>query len=122
MPKSYYNDIKGIVCKLNKAFYNLKQSLQLWYKQLSFFLLEKLGLICINANHSIFITSQGLEEPVVSTFVDDIKIIGPKNIEVITNIKTELTATFEMVDIGPISFYLNLKVKRDHQKRMIKLS
>ena len=32
MPKGYYDDIKGMVCRLNKALYSLKQSLQLWYE------------------------------------------------------------------------------------------
>ncbi len=30
-------------------------------------------------------------------------------------------ATFEMVDIGPVSFYLDLKVSRDCVKKKIKL-
>ncbi len=34
----------------------------------------------------------------------------------------ELTAAFEMVDMEPISFYLGLKVDRDREKRIIKLS
>ena len=58
----------------------------------------------------------------MSTFVDNIKIIGPKNTGVIVRVKMELTAAFEMVDMGPISFYLGLKVDRDRQKRTIKLS
>lgn len=121
-PKGYYDDIEGMVYRLNKALYGLKQSPRLWYERLSSFLLKKLGLTRINADHSIFTTSQGLEGPVVSTFVDDIKIMGPKNTGVITRVKTALTAAFEMVDMGPISFYLGLKVDKDRQKRTIKLS
>ena len=85
------------------------------------FLLEKLGLQRINADHSIFVTSAGINGPIVSTFVDDIKIMGAKNSGVIGRVKKELTATFDMVDMGPISFYLGLKVSRDRE-RMIKLS
>ncbi len=58
----------------------------------------------------------------MSTFVNDIKIMGPKNTEVIAKVKMELTAAFKMVDMGPISFYLGLKVDRDRKKRTIKLS
>ena len=58
----------------------------------------------------------------MSTFVDDIKIMGPKYSGVIARVKMELTAAFEMVDMGPISFYLGPKVDRGRQKRTIKLS
>ena len=56
-----------------------------------------------------------------STFVDDIKVIAPKGSGIIQRVKTELTAAFSMVDMGPISFYLGLKVERNREKRTIKL-
>lgn len=111
-----------MVCKLLKALYGLKQSPRLWYKRFSTFLLEKLGLKQINADHSIFITDAGLDGPVVSTFVDDIKIMALKGSGIIERVKAELASAFSMVDMGPISFYLGLKVERDREKRTTKLS
>ena len=113
---------KGMVCKLLKALYGLKQAPRLWYERLSKFLLEKLGLQRINADHSIFVTSTGINGPIVSKFVNDIKFMGPKGTGYIERVKAELAAAFEMVDMGPISFYLGLKVERDRQKRTLKLS
>lgn len=75
LPKGY-KDERDPVCRLKEALYGLKQSPRLWYKRLSTFLLEKLGLFRINVDHSIFITKAGLKGPIVSTFVDDIKILG----------------------------------------------
>ena len=72
--------IQGMVCKLLKALYSLKQSSHLWYKRLSEFLFQKLGLAKINAFHSIFINVAGLDGPVVSIFVDDIKIMVPNRV------------------------------------------
>ena len=95
---------REIVCRLLKALYGLKQSPRLWYERLSDFLLQKLGLRRINADHSIFISEAGLDGPVVSTFVDDIKIMTPKESGHISRVKAELTAAFSMVDMGPISF------------------
>lgn len=40
----------------------------------------------------------------------------------IKKIKRKLVATFEMVDIGLISFYLGLKIEKDCQKKMLKIS
>lgn len=86
----------------------LKQSPRLWYERLSTFLLEKLGLKRINADHSIFVTDAGLDGPVVSTFIDDIKIMAPKESGMIERVKAELASAFSMADMGPISFHLGL--------------
>ena len=111
-----------MVCRLLKALYGLKQSPQLWYERLLGFLLEKLGLARIYADHSIFITKAGLKGPIVSTFIDDIKIMGIKRSGFIPRVKAEPAAAFSMVDMDLISFYLGLKVIRDREKKTIKLS
>lgn len=108
---------KNMVCRLLKALYGLKQSPRPRYERLSTFLLEKLGLKRTYANHSIFISEAGLNGPIVSTFIDDIKIMGPKGSDFIRKVKAELATAFSMVDMGPISFYLGLKVIRDREKK-----
>lgn len=113
---------QDMVCKLLKALYGLKQSPHLWYERLADFLLQRLGLIRINADYSIFVTKAGLDSPVINTFVDDIKIIAPKNSGIIRGVKAELNSAFLIVDMGPISFYLGFKIKRDREKQTIKLS
>lgn len=92
---------KNMACKLLKALYGLKQLSRLWYKQFSAFLLERLGLSRIHADHSIFISPAGLNSPIVSVFVDDIKIMGIKGSESIARVKRELAAGFLMIDLGP---------------------
>lgn len=102
--------INNMVCKLLKAMYGLKQSPCLWYKRFLVFLLTKLGLTRIRANHSIFMSEAGLKGPVLTVFVDDIKIMASKRSGVIERVKMELTAAISIMDIGLISFYLGLKV------------
>lgn len=101
---------KKMVCKLLKALYGLKQASRLWYKKLSKFLFEKVELLQINVDHSIFIFLAKINRSIVSTFVDDIKIMRVKDSGIITRLKQELTKTFEIADIRPINFYLGLKV------------
>lgn len=113
---------KNMVYRLLKALYGLNQSLQLWYERLSGFLLEKLGLAYIHADHSIFITKAGQNSLIVSIFIDDIKVMAPKRSGIVFHVKAELTAAFSMVDMGPISFYLRLKVEKNKENQMIKLS
>lgn len=111
-----------MVCKLLKALYSLKQLPQLWYKRLANFFLEKLDLKRINADHNIFATKAGLDRPVVSIFVNDIKIMALKSNRIIERVKLKLTFNFSMINMGPISFYLGLKVQQDSENWMIKLS
>ncbi len=111
---------KNMLCRLIKALHSLKQSPWLWYKRLSGFLLEKLDLARINVEHSIFITKAGLDGPMVSTFVDDIKIIAPTGSGIIQQVKAQLTAAFSMVNMGPMSFYPGRKVERNCDNRTIK--
>lgn len=111
-----------MVCKLLKALYGLKQSPYFSYKRLANFLLEKLGLKQINVDYSTFAIMSGLDGPVVSTFVNNIKIMAPKDNGMIERIKLELILAFSIIDIGPISFYLGLKVQRDRKNQTVKLS
>lgn len=55
-------------------------------------------------------------------FVDDIKVIGVKKLGYSKKIKKELAAAFKIVNMGSISFYLDLKIKRDRQNKILKLS
>lgn len=123
IPKGAENSAnKGMVCKLLKALYILKQAPRLWYKQLSQFLLKKLGLKSINADHSIFVTTSKINGLIVSTFIDNIKVMDIKRSGYIERVKLELVAAFKMADIGAINFYLGLNVERDRAKKMLKLS
>lgn len=72
---------KDMICRLLKALYGLKQSPQLWYEKFSDFLLEKLDLACIHADYNIFIIKAGFNILIVSTFIDNIKVMTPKKIE-----------------------------------------
>lgn len=46
----------------------------------------------------------------------------PKRSGAIERVKKELATAFEIIDLGSISFHLDLKVKRNREKRTIKLS
>lgn len=64
----------------------------------------------MNADYRIFMTESGLNSSIVSTFIDNVKIIASEKTRIIQHIKAELTDMFLIVDIGPISFYLGLTV------------
>lgn len=101
------------MCKHLKVLYSLKQSLCLWYKRLTNFLLKKLSFKQINVDYSLLVTKTSLNRYVVSTFVDAIKIMALKDSGMIEQVKLKLTFTFFIIDIGPISFYSGLKMQQD---------
>lgn len=107
--------ITGMVCRLKKGLYGLKQSPRLWYEKLSGFLLEKLGLTKLHADHGIFATKDGFRGTIVSSFVDDLNIVAPKGSGLTTMVENELKAAFSMVDMGPISYHLGLKIERNEE-------
>ena len=119
MPRGY--EEPNMVCKLIKSLYGLKQSPRLWYERLAGFLLKELGLSRLHADHSIFATEDGVHGPILTVFVDDIKILDSCKGR-ITRIKQQLATAFRMVDMGPVSYYLGLKVERDRSNKTIKLS
>lgn len=47
--------------------------------------------------------------------------MGVKKSGVIKQVKKKLSITYNMVDIGPISFYLSLKVEKNDIKKIFKL-
>lgn len=102
--------IRNIVYKLLKALYSLKQSPCFWYKRFSTFFFKKLGLKYIHVDHNIFITTVSLKNPVLSVFINNIKIIVLKNSGIIRRVKTKLTTIFFILDMGLISFHLERKI------------
>lgn len=46
-------------------------------------------------------------------FVNNIKVIASKKSEIIYHVKVELVIAFSMVNMGPINFYLSLKVEQN---------
>lgn len=102
-----------MVCKLIKALYYFKQAPRLWYKRLSKFLLKKLGFKQINIDYSIFVTLIDINVPIVSIFVNNIKVMAIKGLRQIKNIIRQLVAVFKVIDMGLISFYLGLRIKKN---------
>lgn len=65
----------------------MKQSSRFWYERLAEFLFTKLGLHRLHADHSIFVTTEGVRDPIITTFVDDLNIFAPPGSGIIQRIK-----------------------------------
>jgi hypothetical protein len=111
-----FDDGTGRVCRLNKALYGLKQSPRVWYQTLSDFLKDA-GFKPLNSDSSVFAKGSMY----IAVYVDDLLIVGPDMIE-IEMVKARLSERFSMTDLGPVAYYLGMKVTRDRQLRKLRLS
>lgn len=73
-------------------------------------MLTKARLYHLHTNHSILVTNQGINFPLIITFFDNFNIFTPYKSGIISYIKSKLTMAFEIIDMGPLVFYLGLKV------------
>jgi hypothetical protein len=57
----------------------------------------------------------------VVLYVDNMLLVG-KNMEVIKEVKSQLSSKFDMKDLGDVNFILGMEIKRDHAKRKLWLN
>lgn len=53
-------------------------------------------------------------------FINNIKIIAAKNINIIAQVKSKLALVLSIINIRLISFYLGLKIEHNQNKQIIK--
>lgn len=56
----------------------------------------------MNTDHNMFVTFGSINNPIMSIFVDNIKVIGAKKSDHIKKIQAELAIIFEMININLI--------------------
>ncbi|KAK9769258.1 putative Integrase catalytic domain-containing protein [Seiridium cardinale] len=111
-----FDDGTDNVCKLNKALYGLKQAPRIWYETLASFL-KTLGFENLDADVGVFARGNCY----IAVYVDDLLIVGPTITE-INDIKDALKTKFQMSDLGEVSYYLGMSVRRNRATRTIYLS
>jgi hypothetical protein len=112
---------RGKVCKLLKGLYKLKQAPWLWQQKLKSTLIQ-LGFHPLLTDDSVYIkTWPGTKDLIILvTHVDDMLICGP-NSKLISQFKQQLSSTFDMQDLGPVTYFLEVRIVRNRAKRSIQL-
>lgn len=80
-----------------------------------------MGLKQLYANHRIFATDQGVHGPMINIWIDNLNLFTLCGSFWMQKIKDMLSAVFKIIDMGPISYYLGLKVEQNRIKKTIKL-
>ncbi|KAL4310349.1 hypothetical protein GQ457_01G030280 [Hibiscus cannabinus] len=109
-PPGYIDKNSGLVCKLNKSLYGLKQASRKWNERLASALLDQ-GFKQANSDSSLFV--KGKEEHFIAlvVYVDDIVLVSP-SVTAITAIKHFLHETFKIKDLGDLKYFLGFEVAR----------
>jgi hypothetical protein len=107
-PPPGFSHAPGLVCRLRRALYGLKQSPRAWYSRFHDVVLQ-IGFQPSAHESALFIrrTSQGLV--LLLLYVDDMIITGSDS-TAIDEVKRHLFHTFEMKDLGPLRYFLGIEV------------
>jgi hypothetical protein len=108
---------EGKVLRLRKALYGLRQAPRAWNPKLDSTLK---GMDFGQSPHEAAIYRWGNagNALLVGVYVDDLVINGTKDAEVAV-FKKEMKATFQMSDLGPLSFYLGIEVHQGDSEIML---
>jgi hypothetical protein len=100
------------VCRLKKSLYGLKQAPRAWYQRFTDFV-ATIGFTHSACDHSLFIYSHGRHTAYLLLYVDDI-ILTTSSPHLKTTIMHALAKEFAMKDLGPLTYFLGIAVRRDN--------
>jgi hypothetical protein len=105
----------GMYMRLRKALYGLVRSPVLWYRTLCA-TIEKMGFTQCPESPCLFTNYRHL----IFFFVDDIAVLGRKDDrEETLRIVRQLKEAYNMDHIGPLKWFLGLRVIRDRERRKL---
>ena len=96
------------VCKLLKSLYGLKQAPKQWHEKFDR-TLTSAGFVINEADRCVYYRYGGGGGVILCLYVDDILIFGT-NIDVINEVKSFLSKSFDMKDLGEANVILNIKL------------
>jgi hypothetical protein len=109
--------VPGMVCLLNLALYGMKQSAKLW-ADTNANGLQSIGYT--KSKHDDALWFRRTDRTYVITHVNDFKVYAA-NRQIIDIAKQQIMNLFPIKDLEPIRFYLDMKVDRNRELRIIQL-
>jgi hypothetical protein len=94
--------------RLRKALYGLRQAPRAWNAKLDS-MLKRMGFGQSPHKAAIYRRGNGGNALLMGVYVDDLVITGTKDAEVVAFME-EMKTTFQMSDLGLLSFYLGIEV------------
>lgn len=110
LPPGFMTEHKGMVCKLRKSLYGLRQAPRCWFAKLST-ALKNYGFRQSCSDYSLFTLWTTTVHLVVLVYVDDL-IVSGNDSEAILRFKLYLHICFHMKDLGRLKYFLGVEVAR----------
>lgn len=107
--------LEGLICKLNKGLYGLKQAGRLWSKTFTK-TLNSIGFCSIDRDGNVFINRE--RGVIIALYVDDMLFLG-QLLKQINKAKAELARSYDIKDLGEAEYCLGIKIIRNRKKRTI---
>ncbi|CAL8159727.1 unnamed protein product [Prunus armeniaca] len=96
------------VCRLRKSLCGLKQAPRAWNAKFTGHL-PALGFTVSHSDPSLCVKRVGLDSVILLLYVDDIILTGSKD-SLVQEVIDELSAVFEMKDMGRLTYFLGLQI------------
>lgn len=110
-PPPSYSHSPNQMCKLQRAFYGLKQTLRAWLVKFSF-TISAFGFVSTPHDYALFTRCSDQGMILLLLYVDDMIITGD-DIKGIIELWQYLNQHFEIKDFGSLSYFLGLEVSSD---------
>uniref|UniRef100_A0A2N9J933 Uncharacterized protein n=1 Tax=Fagus sylvatica TaxID=28930 RepID=A0A2N9J933_FAGSY len=115
----HIKDQEGKVCRLKKSLYGLKQSSRQWYLKFHQAILD-IGYEMSHLDHCVYVWRDKEKLALLSLYVDDI-LLASNSPDMMKETKFCLGSKFEMKDIGPVNYFLGIRISRDRDSKLIYL-
>ena len=102
---------KNKVCKLRKSLYGLKQSSRQWYAKIHKFSVHNLGFKSSSHDSCLYTRHKDSKTLIVALYVDDLLIAGNSKSD-IAALKNDLSAMFEIQELGPANVMHGIEIRR----------
>lgn len=110
----------GMVCRLKKSLYGLKQASRTWNERFHAYV-EELGFKRSASDLCLYVRGSGKSQVILVLYVDDVLVVSPSE-EIVLEVKQALSKEFEMTDLGPVKSFLGMKIVRDADKKILRIS